>query len=89
MTNLIGLKDGLELTQTGGKLGFGKGNRGIEADNFELGYLNTPIANPSITNLTLVGPGSAPTTGTWLENDAMKLRRGTKGILQTLFSVDG
>jgi hypothetical protein len=35
-----------------GKLGFGKGNRGIEADNFELGYLNTPIANPSITNLT-------------------------------------
>jgi hypothetical protein len=30
-----------------------------------------------------VGPGSAPTTGTWLENDAMKLRRGTKGILQT------
>ncbi|NRT13213.1 hypothetical protein [Flavobacterium sp. 14A] len=63
-----------------GKLDFGKGNRGIEADNFELGYANTPIANPSITNLTLVGPGSAPTTGTWLENDAMKLRRGTKGI---------
>lgn len=63
-----------------GKLDFGKGNRGIEADNFELGYANTPIANPSITNLTLVGPGSAPTSGTWLENDAMKLRRGTKGI---------
>jgi hypothetical protein len=68
------------------EMGFGKGNRGIEADNFELGYLNTPIANPSITNLTLVGPEP---TGTWLENDAMKLRRGTKGILQTLFSVDG
>jgi hypothetical protein len=29
-----------------------------------------------------------PQLGTWLENDAMKLRRGTKGILQTLFSVD-
>lgn len=79
-----------------GKLGFGKGNRGIEADNFELGYLNTPIANPSITNLTLVGPGSAPTSGTWLENDAMKLRRGTKGIFTNIvfsgwavgFSVD-
>jgi hypothetical protein len=71
-----------------GKLGFGRKQR-YQADNFELGYLNTPIANPSITNLTLVGPGSAPTTGTWLENDAMKLRRGTKGILQTLFSVDG
>jgi hypothetical protein len=26
------------------KLGFGKGNRGIEADNFELGYAY-PIAN--------------------------------------------
>ena len=68
-----------------GKLGFGKGNRGIEADNFELGYLNTPIANPTITNLSLVGPGSAPTTGTWLENDAMKLRRGTKGVFTNLF----
>ncbi|RKS95100.1 hypothetical protein BC952_0748 [Flavobacterium limicola] len=67
-----------------GKLGFGKGNRGIEADNFELGYANTPIANPTITNLTLVGPGSAPTSGTWLENDAMKLRRGTKGIFTNL-----
>jgi hypothetical protein len=31
-----------------------------------------------------VGPGSAPTTGTWLENDAMKLRRGTKGIFTNL-----
>jgi hypothetical protein len=30
-----------------------------------------------------VGPGSAPTTGTWLENDAMKLR-GTKGIFTNL-----
>jgi hypothetical protein len=36
MTNWIGLKDGLELTQTGTEeLGFGEGNRGIEADNFE------------------------------------------------------
>jgi hypothetical protein len=33
--------------------------------------------------MTLVGPGSAPTTGTWLENQAIKLRRGTKAILQT------
>jgi hypothetical protein len=67
-----------------GKLGFGKGNRGIEADNFELGYSNTPVSNPSITNLSLVGPGSAPTTGTFLENDALKLRRGTKGIFTNL-----
>ena len=63
-----------------GKLSFGKGNRGIEADNFELGFVNTPISNPTISNVTLVGPGSAPTTGTWLENQSIKLRRGTKAI---------
>lgn len=64
-----------------GKLGFGKGNRGIEADNFEFGYAFTPIANPTITNLTLVGPGSVPAAGgVFLENQAIKLRRGTKGI---------
>jgi hypothetical protein len=45
-----------------GKLGFGKGNRGISRQLWI--RINTPIANPSITNLTLVGPGSAPTTGT-------------------------
>jgi hypothetical protein len=33
-----------------------------------------------------VGPGSAPTTGTWLENDAMKLRRGTKEFSNLVFS---
>jgi hypothetical protein len=69
-----------------GKLSFGKGNRGIEADNFEFGFINTPISNPTISNMTLVGPGSAPTTGTWLENQAIKLRRGTKAILQTALS---
>ena len=63
-----------------GKLSFGKGNRGIEADNFEFGFANTPISSPTITNITLVGPGSAPTSGTWQENQAMKLRRGTKAI---------
>ncbi|MBC5862249.1 hypothetical protein [Flavobacterium turcicum] len=63
-----------------GKLSFGKGNRGIEADNFEFGFANTPIANPTITNITLVGPGSVPTSGTWQENQAIKLRRGTKAI---------
>jgi hypothetical protein len=44
--------------------------------------------NPTITNLTLVGPGSAPTTGTWLENDAMK-QEETKGVLQTYSLVTG
>ena len=63
-----------------GKLAFGKGNRGIEADNFELGFLNTPIANPTITNMTLIGPGSMADATIYAENDALKLRRGTKGM---------
>lgn len=63
-----------------GRLDFGKGNRGIEADNYEFGFANTPISNPSITNLTLIGPGSTANTTAFAENQAMKLRRGTKGI---------
>lgn len=67
-----------------GKSAFGKGNRGIEADNYEFGFANTPIANPSITNLSLVGPGSTVSSTTYPENDALKLRRGTKGIFANL-----
>jgi hypothetical protein len=67
-------------TEWYGRLDFGKGNRGIEADNYEFGYSNTPIANPSITNLTLIGPGSTADATAFGENQAMKLRRGTKGI---------
>lgn len=61
-----------------GKLAFGKGNRGIEADNYEFGFANTPISNPSITNISLIGPGSAADATVYAENDAFKLRRGTK-----------
>ena len=68
-----------------GKLDFGKGNRGIEADNFELGFTNTPIANPTITNLTLIGPGSTADATIFTENDGLKLRRGTKGIFTNIF----
>lgn len=67
-----------------GKLAFGKGNRGIEADNFELGFTNTPISNPTITNLTLVGPGSTADATIYLENNAFKLRRGTKGMFSNV-----
>lgn len=63
-----------------GKIDFGKGNRGIEADNFEFGFTNTPLSNPSITNLTLVGPGSTADGTSYPENNAFKLRRGTKGM---------
>jgi len=68
-----------------GKIDFNRGNRGIEADNFELGYGNTPIANPKITNLTLVGPGNTADATIFTENNALKLRRGTKGMFTNLF----
>jgi hypothetical protein len=68
-----------------GKIDFNKGNRGIEADNFELGYANTPIANPKITNLTLVGPGSSADATIFTENSGLKLRRGTKGMFTNVF----
>lgn len=64
-----------------GKIDFGKGNRGIEADNFEFGYAYTPIANPTITNMTLIGPGSAADASIYKENQAIKFRRGTKGLI--------
>ncbi len=63
-----------------GKISFGKGNRGIEADNFEQGFANTPLSNPTINNLTLVGPGSVADAKSYPENDALKLRRGTRGV---------
>lgn len=63
-----------------GKIAFGKGNRGIEADNYELGFANTPVSNPTITNLTLVGPGSTADAAIYAENNGFKLRRGTRGI---------
>ena len=67
-----------------GKIAFGKGNRGIEADNYEFGFANTPISNPTINGLSLVGPGSTASTTTYPENQALKLRRGTKGIFSNL-----
>jgi hypothetical protein len=68
-----------------GKIANGKGNRGIEADNFELGFLNTPIADPSITNMTLVGPGSGADGAVYPENQGLKLRRGTKGMFSNVY----
>lgn len=68
-----------------GKISFGKGNRGIEADNFEFGFANTPISNPAITNITLVGPGSTADGTIYAENQAFKFRRGTKAIISNAF----
>ncbi len=67
-----------------GKISFGKGNRGIEADNYEFGFANTPISNPTINNLTLVGPGSTADATIYAENDAIKFRRGTKALLSNV-----
>lgn len=64
-----------------GKIAYNKGNRGIEADNYELGYAFTPIANPTITNITLVGPGSTASATDYAENQAFKFRRGTKSLV--------
>jgi len=68
-----------------GRLDFGKGNRGIEADNLEFGFANTPIANPSITNISLVGPGATADAANFAENSAIKLRRGTKAIFTNVY----
>ena len=71
-----------------GRVDFGKGNRGIEADNFEFGFANTPIANPSITNISLIGAGSDADATNYAENSAIKLRRGTKAIFTNVYLSD-
>jgi hypothetical protein len=71
-----------------GKVAFGKGNRGIEADNFELGFANAPISNPTITNITLVGPGSTADATIYTENQGLKMRRGTKAIFSNVVLSD-
>ncbi len=55
-----------------GKRDANRGNRGIEADNYEFGHTNSPYSNPTIKNITLIGNDF----GT--ESQAIKLRRGTK-----------
>jgi hypothetical protein len=68
-----------------GRVDFGKGNRGIEADNFEFGFSNAPIANPSITNISLIGAGSSADASSFAENHAIKLRRGTKAVFTNVY----
>ncbi len=71
-----------------GKLAFGKGNRGIEADNYEFNFDANPVSNPTITNLTLIGPGSTADATAYPENQALKLRRGTKGMFNNVVLKD-
>lgn len=62
------------------KLGLGRGNRGIEADNNASNHLATPVSHPNIKNLSLIGLGDQGS-----ESQALKLRVGTKGIFDNVF----
>ncbi len=57
------------------------GNRGIEADNNSNNHLASPVSNPTIKNLTLIGIGESDTSS---ETQALKLRVGTKGIFDNV-----
>jgi hypothetical protein len=59
MISLTGLKVGMVKTIPTGmeNLVLGRGNRGIEADNLNVDNTATPISDPTISNLTLIGLG--------------------------------
>lgn len=64
-------------------------DRGIEADNNGKNNLAAPYSNPTLSNITLVGSRKAQTddgSGSITEGStrAMKLREGTKGVLQNV-----
>ncbi|MDD3003436.1 hypothetical protein [Flavobacterium sp.] len=61
------------------RLGLARGNRGIEADNNSNNHLASPVSNPTIKNITLIGLGDQGT-----ESQAIKLRVGTKAIFDNL-----
>lgn len=54
------------------------GNRGVEADNNAENHLKTPISNPTISNVTLIGRGDGS------EPDAFKLRVGTLATIDNV-----
>ncbi|MFD2600102.1 hypothetical protein ACFSQ3_14185 [Sphingobacterium corticis] len=54
------------------------GNRGIEADNNQTNSSLTPISNPTLRNITLVGNNAGD------ENQAVKMRFGTNGNLDNV-----
>ena len=55
------------------------GNRGIEADNNSSNHTASPISNPVIKNLTLIGNGEGGS-----EPQAVKLRVGTKAFFDNV-----
>ena len=64
-------------------------DRGIEADNNGKNNLASPFSNPMLSNITLVGSIKAQTddgagSAEVGKTRAMKLREGTKGVLQNI-----
>ncbi|MBQ4833361.1 hypothetical protein J8L70_08940 [Pseudoalteromonas sp. MMG010] len=52
------------------------GDNAIEADNSEFDSQATPLTNPTISNVTIVGAGG---------NNGIRLRAGTAGVLSNVF----
>lgn len=60
------------------KRGTGPGNRGIEGDNNSNDNAATPMSNPTIKNITLIGSQNVG------ETDGMKLREGTNATIDNV-----
>jgi hypothetical protein len=60
-------------------------SRGIEGDGNPTNFVALPLTNPTITNVSLIGRGSAAVVTSGVQNEAVKLRRGMKGQLSNIF----
>lgn len=63
---------------------FSSDSRGIEADNNTGNALLSPISNPTLSNITLIGRNNATVT----KEAGMWLRRGTKGTISNVYVAD-
>lgn len=59
-------------------------SRGIEADNFKDNHTQTPVSNPTLTNVTLIGRNSKSVT----KEAGMMLRVGTHGKISNVYLKD-
>jgi len=62
-------------------LAFSADSRGVEADNNQTNPLLTPISNPTLKNVTLIGRGQAGVT----KEAGMWLRRGTHATIDNVY----
>lgn len=58
----------------------GMGDRGFEVDGNEKNFGATPVTNPTIYNVTLIGQGAS-------SSDAFQLRRGTAGRIRNVVAT--